>query len=205
MNLTAFVLAGGKSTRMGRDKALLEFDGETLLAHSLKLARLVAPEVRIIGDAKKFAPWGDVVEDIYPEHGPLGGIHAALAGTPTDLNLVLPIDMPLLHAVFLEFLIHKAIENPAVVTVPRTAGRLHPLCATYRKGFVAIAKRSLEANRNKIDTLFTEVATQIIEEEEIVENGFSASLFRNVNTPQDWLELQSLSSSNPVPDKPHVS
>ncbi len=158
MNLTAFVLAGGKSTRMGRDKALLEFQGETLLTHAVKLARSVTPEVRIIGDAKKFAPWGDVVEDIYPEHGPLGGIHAALAGTRSDLNLVLPVDMPLLDARFLEFLIHKAIENPAVVSVPRTGGRLHPLCATYRKEFVAIAKSSLEANRNKIDALFTEVS-----------------------------------------------
>lgn len=177
---------------MGRDKALLEFEGETLLAHALKLARSVAPEVRIIGDAKKFAPWGEVVEDIYPEHGPLGGIHAALAGTPTELNLVLPIDMPLLDARFLQFLIENALANAAVVTVPRTCGRLHPLCATYRKAFIDIAKRSLEANRNRIDALFREVATQIIEEETILQNGFSPSLFRNVNTPQDWMELQSL-------------
>ena len=195
MNLTAFVLAGGKSTRMGRDKALLEFQGETLLTHAVKLARSVTPEVRIIGNAKKFAPWGDVVEDIYPEHGPLGGIHAALAGTATEVNLVLPVDMPLLDAGFLAFLIHKATGNPAMATVPRTAGRLHPLCATYRKQFVDIAKRSLEANRNKIDALFTEVLTQIIEEEEIVQNGFSPSLFRNVNTPEDWRELQLLNSS----------
>jgi molybdopterin-guanine dinucleotide biosynthesis protein A len=194
MKLTAFVLAGGKSTRMGRDKALLEFEGETLLTHAVNLARAVTPSVRIIGDAKKFAPWGDVVEDIYPEHGPLGGIHAALVGTPTDLNLVLPIDMPLLDACFLEFLIQKAMPSSAVITVPRTGGRMHPLCATYRTEFVDIAKRSLEANRNKIDALFSEVETQVIEEGEILQNGFSPSLFRNVNTPQDWQELQSLKS-----------
>lgn len=191
MKLTAFVLAGGKSTRMGRDKALLEFEGETLLTRAVNLARSVTAEVRVIGDAKKFAPWGDVVEDIYPEHGPLGGIHAALNGSSTESNLVLPIDMPLLDARFLEFLTQKAVANQAIVTVPRTGGRLHPLCATYRKEFAEIAKRSLEANRNRIDALFSEVATQIVEEEEILRNGFSSSLFRNVNTPQDWLELQS--------------
>lgn len=197
MNLTAFVLAGGKSTRMGRDKAFLEFEGETMITRAVNLARSVTPEVRIIGDAKKFAPWGSVVEDIYPEHGPLGGIHAALAGTRTESNLVLPVDMPLLDARFLKFLIRKGAEAPAMVTVPRTAGRLHPLCATYPKEFAGIAKRSLEANRNKIDALFTEIATQIIEEEEILQNGFSPSLFRNVNTPQDWLELQTIPSSKP--------
>jgi molybdopterin-guanine dinucleotide biosynthesis protein A len=192
--LTAFVLAGGKSTRMGRDKALLEIDGEALLVRILKLARLIAPEVRIIGDAKRFAPWGDVVEDIYPEHGPLGGIHAALAGTETDLNLVLPVDMPLLDRAFLGFLVAKAESSSAIVTVPRSGGRLHPLCATYRKAFVEVAKRALEAGHNKIDALFSDVETLIIEEDELGQNGFLPSLFRNVNTPQDWLDLQSLDS-----------
>jgi len=190
-SLTAFVLAGGKSTRMGQDKALLELNNETLLVRVLKLAKLIAPNVRIIGDAKKFAPWGDVVEDIYPEHGPLGGIHAALAGTETDLNLVLPVDMPFLDRAFLDFLVAKGASSSAIVTVPRSGDRLHPLCATYRRSFVEVAKRSLEAGHNRIDALFSDVETQIIEEDEIRRNGFPLNLFRNVNTPQDWQELQS--------------
>ena len=193
-SLTAFVLAGGKSTRMGQDKALLELNNETLLVRVLKLAKLIAPNVRIIGDAKKFAPWGDVVEDIYPEHGPLGGIHAALVGTETDLNLVLPVDMPFLDRAFLDFLVAKGSSSSAIVTVPRSGTRLHPLCATYRRSFVEVAKRSLEAGQNKIDALFSDVETQIIEEDEILRNGFTVNLFRNVNTPQDWQQLQSFVS-----------
>ncbi len=196
MKVTAFVLAGGRSTRMGRDKAFLEIDGETLIARVLKLARAVAPGVHIIGDAKKFAPWGEVVEDIYPGHGPLAGIHAALAGTKTDLNLIVPIDMPFLSETFLTFLIERGRASSAIVIVPRSEGRLHPLCAVYRKEFAEFAKRSLEANRNRIDALYSDVETQVVEESEIIAQGFSPSLFRNLNTPRDWEELQIFRSQN---------
>ena len=94
--VTAFVLAGGKSTRMGTDKAFLQFRGRTLLANALKLTRAVAGEVRIVGDSTKFADFGAVVEDVYPGCGPLGGIHAALKSSDTDLNVVIGVDLPML-------------------------------------------------------------------------------------------------------------
>jgi len=87
--VTAFILAGGKSTRMGVDKAFAGLDGRTLLARALQLARSVASDVRIVGNKAKFARFGPVVEDMFPNCGPLGGIHAALRASATDLNLVL--------------------------------------------------------------------------------------------------------------------
>src|ERR1039458_8060619 len=89
--VTAFVLAGGKSSRMGSDKAFLQLGDETLLSHALKVAGTVAGEVRIVGDAKKFAAFGQVVEDVYRERGPLGGIHGALSNSATELNLMLGV------------------------------------------------------------------------------------------------------------------
>src|SRR6267378_5266072 len=77
-DVTAFILAGGKSTRMGTDKAFAALDGRTLLARALDLARSVAPDVRVVGDAAKFAAFAPVVEDVFRDCGPLGGIHAAL-------------------------------------------------------------------------------------------------------------------------------
>ena len=71
-DVTAFILAGGKSSRMGVDKAFLEFDGRTLLARALELARSVAVDVHIVGSRKKFAAFAPVVEDVFPGHGPLG-------------------------------------------------------------------------------------------------------------------------------------
>src|SRR6266850_1928699 len=77
-DVTAFVLAGGKSARMGSDKAFLGWGKQTLLAHSLALARTLSPEALIVGPSAKFASYGAVVEDVLRDRGPLGGIHAAL-------------------------------------------------------------------------------------------------------------------------------
>nr|MBA3916917.1 NTP transferase domain-containing protein [Terriglobales bacterium] len=79
--LTAFVLAGGKSTRMGRDKAMLEVGGKRLLERALETARQVAARVRIVGDPVKLSSFGPGVPDRYAECGPLGGIHAALTSS----------------------------------------------------------------------------------------------------------------------------
>src|SRR5262249_12462932 len=77
-SLAAFIVAGGKSTRMGADKAFVVFDGLTLLDRMLDLARSATTDVHIVGDPAKFRDFAPVVEDVYRECGPLGGIHAAL-------------------------------------------------------------------------------------------------------------------------------
>ena len=105
LGVTAFVLAGGKSSRMGSDKAFLRLGDETLLSQALKLTSAVVSEVCIVGDAKKFAAFGRVVEDVYRERGPLGGIHAALSGSTTELNLMLAVDLPFVTPAFLQYLL----------------------------------------------------------------------------------------------------
>lgn len=184
--VTAFILAGGKSSRMGQDKAFMQLGRQTLLQRALELARTVGGEPRIVGNAAKFAAFAPVVEDVYPECGPLGGIHAALSTTPSDLNLMIAVDLPFLQPDFLKHLLSRSRESGAVVVVPRGGGRLQPLCGVYRQGFAAVAERSLRAGRNKIDPLFAAVHTCIIEPDELKQNGFSEQLFRNVNTQEDW-------------------
>jgi molybdenum cofactor guanylyltransferase len=188
--LTIFVLAGGKSTRMGTDKGFLELEGRTLLARALELAVSIGSPAKIVGDPQKFSRFGQVVEDIYHDHGPLGGIQAALASTATELNLILAVDLPFLRSEFLQYLISRARETSAVVTVPRAVGGLQPLCAVYRSAFLPISERSLRAGKNKIDALFAEVETRVIDEQEIRNAGFGEGIFRNVNTPDDWNKAQ---------------
>jgi molybdopterin-guanine dinucleotide biosynthesis protein A len=187
-DLTAFLLAGGKSSRMGRDKAFLPWRDGTLLSLALKLLAAVTPNVRIIGDGKKFASFGSVIEDVYRERGPLGGIHAALSSTTTDLNLMLAVDLPLIEPRFLEFMIGLAQNTDAIVTVPRADGLTQPLCAVYRREFGPVAEQALEAGKNKIDALFSQVKTRVVEEDEFTRAGFSAAMFRNLNTPEEWQE-----------------
>ena len=188
--VTAFVLAGGKSSRMGQDKAFLQLGGCSLLARTLELARKVTPNSCIVGSAAKFAVFAPVVEDLYPECGPLAGIHAALTRTSTDLNLVLAVDLPFLEASFLNYLICQGHETSAAAVVPRAGGSLQPLCAVYRRRFAEIAERSLRAGRNKIDPLFAEVQARVIEPAELQRSGFMETMFRNLNTPNDWDEAR---------------
>jgi molybdopterin-guanine dinucleotide biosynthesis protein A len=185
-DVTAFILAGGKSTRMGADKAFVEYGGRTLLARALDLARSVTAEVRIVGSAEKFALFAPVVEDVFCDCGPLGGIHAALRASRTELNMMLAVDMPFVSWAFLQYLISQAGSAPeAVVVVPRGNGNWQPLCAIYRREFADAAEYALRAGRNRIDPLFSVVRTRVIAEEELEGAGFSTALFRNLNTPEE--------------------
>jgi molybdopterin-guanine dinucleotide biosynthesis protein A len=189
-NLTAFILAGGKSTRMGRDKAFINFNGRTLLSHALELARPLTSLVQIAGSREKFAIFGPGVEDIFPECGPLGGIHAALRASQTELNLMLAVDMPFVPLAFLQYLVEQAKSgSEAKAIVPRTEGRWQPLCAVYRRSFADPAEKALREGRNKIGSLLEQVEVRCIEEKALEHAGFSVDIFCNLNTPD---ELQAL-------------
>lgn len=186
--VAAFILAGGKSSRMGedQDKAFLRLGGQTLLAHALALARAVAADVHIAGDAQKFLPYGPVVEDIYPGQGPLGGIHAALKSSSAELNLILAVDLPFIEPGFLNYLLSAARKSGALVTVPHAEKRGQPLCAVYRRDFAVVAEPALREGSNRIDALFAQVETRVIAEEELSRMGFSSDMFRNLNTPAEF-------------------
>lgn len=174
---------------MGTPKAFLPWGSETFLDHALKLAGTVAGQLRVVGDREQFAKYAAiVVEDVYSNRGPLGGIHAALSSTTSELNLMLAVDMPFLKAEFLGYLIAQARQCGAVVTVPNAAGNFQPLCAVYRPSFAQVAEESLQAGKNKIDPLFSKVITRVVEEKDLLRAGFFPEMFRNVNTPED-LEL----------------
>jgi molybdopterin-guanine dinucleotide biosynthesis protein A len=185
-SITAFILCGGKSSRMGSDKAFLKLRGRPLVARAVELAGQVTSEVSIVGDPEKFTPYGRVVSDIFRDRGPLGGIHAALATSGSDWNLILAVDLPFLTAPFLDYLLEQAKSSGAVITVPSARGYFQPLCAVYRRRFAAFAERALAEGRNKIDTLFASVTVRFISEEELAGAGYSPSIFRNVNTPDEW-------------------
>ena len=185
VDVAAFILAGGKSTRMGADKAFVTLDGRRLLARALDLARSVTSDVRVVGDAAKFRTFAPVVEDVFRGCGPLAGIHAALRASSAELNLMLAVDVPFVTRALLEFLIARARDSGKMVTVPRARGGWQPLCAVYRPAFGEAADRALRAGRYKIDTLFAATDTCVVEQEELGAAGFSEEMFRNLNTPEE--------------------
>jgi molybdenum cofactor guanylyltransferase len=187
-----FLLSGGKSSRMGvnADKAFLDFRGQTLLDRALAVMESVCGSLAIVGDPAKLANYAPaknrtVVADIFPGCGPLAGIHAALAQSPSDLNLMLAVDMPFVSREFLTFLFATAENTATVVTVPRAGKGLQPLCAIYRRAFLAVAEEALRAGKYKIDAAFSQVSIRVIAEDELAAAGFPEQIFFNVNTPRD--------------------
>jgi molybdopterin-guanine dinucleotide biosynthesis protein A len=100
--IDAYVLAGGRSSRMGRDKALLELAGKPLVAHALTKLRRIGEDVAILSNNDELAQFAPVVKDLHPDCGPMSGIEAALAHARHDWSLVVPVDVPFLPTAFLQ-------------------------------------------------------------------------------------------------------
>lgn len=182
--LTAFIIAGGKSSRMGQEKAFLDLNGKQLIEYSIELAKQVTDEIFIVGAREKFMAYGRAVPDAVQDCGPLGGIYTALKKTKTDLNLVLPVDTPFLEVDFIRWMIGQAFAQQSTVTVPRTKDGLQPLTAVYRQNFLPLAEAALHAGKLKLDAVFPAASTQVIEVAALP-NAFNESMFDNLNTPQE--------------------
>lgn len=190
-NVSGFVLAGGRSTRMGQDKAALTLNGRTLLEHALAILHGVCGDVAILGKRELYGGLAPVYEDIFPGCGPLGGIHAALTNSQTEYNLVIAVDTPFLQPEFLSYVAERAVESGAVVTTPEIAGYTQPLCAVYARKFLPIAEQALKSGDYKITPLFPKGQTLVIQEPELRRFAFGAEMFENLNTPEDMERARS--------------
>jgi molybdopterin-guanine dinucleotide biosynthesis protein A len=189
---SAVILAGGKSSRMGRDKAWLKIGGKTLLARQIELVRAVgASEVFISGrpgtDYAEFG--GRVLPDHFKDAGPLAGVERALDATTTTLLLVLAVDMPTMTANFLEKLRAASTEN--LGTVPQVDGRIEPLAAFYPKTAGPLAVEMLRARETGSEAGApgpTDFARRC-EKENLVKliavDETEARCFTNLNAPED--------------------
>ncbi len=195
-----FVLAGGRSTRMGQDKALLQVGGRSLLDLALdKLRGLGVATPRIAAARSDLSSHAPVVPDLHPGCGPLSGIEAALAATNLPLNLFLPVDMPLLPARFLDWMRLRAEITGALVTVPRFNGWPQPLCAVYHRDLLRPITASMLAGNYKVMPVVTAAAREsqamdVFDTEQLASThpellGFSPlplyRWFHNCNLPQD--------------------
>ncbi len=177
MQLSAVILAGGRSVRMGRDKALLRINGETLLARTTRLAREAgAAPVYISG--REGVP--GALPDRHPGHGPLEGVATALETAPPGRVLVLAVDLPALDAPFL----HWLLELGGGV-VPQLPGGLEPLAAIYPTGAAALA-RDLLARGRRSARAFAEAACRAGWCAAVPVPPALAPCLTNWNHPADW-------------------
>lgn len=175
-----FVLAGGGSTRMGRDKAFLPLEGSTLIEQIAARVLHATGAVTLVGPREPYRRLGyPMIEDRVKGCGPLGGVYSALSITQADWNLILACDMPGITTDLLETLLRTAEATGSDCVVPETAAGLHPLCAVYHRRCRDLAGAAIARNALKMHDFVSSLRG--------VKWPISdASLLANTNTPEEW-------------------
>ena len=184
MSVSAAIMAGGKSKRMGQDKAWIELDGEPLIKRVADVLGAVADEVLIVANDARYERLGlRVVRDRWPDGGALGGIATGVGAATHDTVLVAACDMPFLSAEVWRVLLAHAGE--ADVVIPRIGGEYETLHALYAKACVPQMARAIAENRLRVISFFDAVTVKAIDEPELRAVDPTLRAFTNVNTPEE--------------------
>ena len=201
-----FILAGGASRRFGRDKALVEFDGEPLIARLYRvLQAATGTPVRVIGDVEKYAHIGvECIADRWPGEGPLGGIITALDAA-SDSNpdstgsnswsLIISCDMPFLTVEWLQHLATRPVANKAEVIVPESNYGLEPLCACWKMSALLSLMRAFEGGVRRVTEAMKQLPMEVLDAADWKRFDNFDRLFWNMNTPADYEEATRLMSA----------
>jgi molybdopterin-guanine dinucleotide biosynthesis protein A len=186
MEFVGVVLAGGQSRRFGRDKALLEIEGETLLQRTVSRLRAATGDVIVVGppERREQVEGVDVLQDLVPNIGPIGGIFTALSARPSAATLVVAVDMPFLNSALLRFLLDLA--RTADVVLPVVAERGQQAHAVYGPACRQPIADQIAAGDYKIDRFFDRVRVRRVGETELQAIDPGLRSFQNVNTPELW-------------------
>jgi molybdopterin-guanine dinucleotide biosynthesis protein A len=178
--ITGIVLAGGKSTRMGTDKALLIYNGEPLISHAVNLLSLVCNKVVISANDSIYNFTGcENWPDEIPVNAAMVGIYSCLKRSGTFLNLVLSVDMPLISEVFLQKLIEERDGHDLVLPV-HDDGIVEPLCGLYTGNLVT------SLHEHVISGQFSLRQFAKSSDVKLIQTGDLRSMFFNVNTTKDF-------------------
>jgi molybdenum cofactor guanylyltransferase len=185
--VAAFVLAGGKSSRMGRDKALLELAGLPMILRAARLLETVAGPPTVVGPPETYVPLGlRAIRDDWPGAGPLGGIATALRASECAWNLIVACDLPYLTREWLEFLIGRARRSHADAVLPMNAPGPEPLCAMYAKNSEAPIWLALDRGVRKVSEGLAHLLVDYLEPLEWKIFDSEGLLFKNMNLPEDY-------------------
>jgi molybdopterin-guanine dinucleotide biosynthesis protein A len=194
-DLTGFILAGGASRRMGRDKAQISWGGSTLLNHAIENLKHVTSEVFVVGAVSTDKLPVPVLPDKLPGAGPLAGIQAALNHSKTNWNFILAVDLPLVTPQMLDWIAAFQADASRIAIVPRVKSRLQPICAVYHRNLLPEINAALGQQQSSIHRLLERLSTRIIEEDELIASGFAPEMFLNVNTPEDLERARAIAKS----------
>ena len=183
---TPVILAGGASRRMGTCKALLEINGETMLARIRR--QLSGFERVLLSTGDPTLAEGLSVEctaDLYPGMGPLAGLHAAFCAVDSEALLVLPCDLPFFTEQAAAYLLDRMPEDADALVCIDSTGRIHPLCGIYRRSVLPALEARLKAGELRVMSFLYSLNWKGLQDAEILPD----KLFLNVNSPEIYRQI----------------
>lgn len=197
--LTLAIQAGGKSSRMGQDKALMPFRGRPLIQTVMDRLAPIADEILITTnnpDAYRFLDL-PLYRDLRPDRGALGGLYTALSSAKGDLVAVVACDMPFASRPLFETASKLIVESGADVVIPKTEHGYEPLHALYRRETCTPAiEAALDADKWKVISWFDDVKVRALTVEETTAFNPDGLTFWNLNTPEDFASAEKYASNN---------
>ena len=194
--VAGYILAGGGSTRFGRDKALVEVGGRPMISRMSELVRSVTRQMKIVAAPGKYDAFGvEIVEDGWPGEGPLGGIitaleDAAMSAVPPEWNLIVSCDMPFLTQEWLAFLGERAAKSKAQVVFAHSASGPEPLCACWQTDAAAKLRSGFERGVRKVMEGIALLRSEVLDVTDWKRFDSAGRLFWNMNTAADYEEAR---------------
>jgi len=183
-NLTGFILAGGKSSRMGQDKGLLLLSGKAMICHAIETLIPFVNEVIVVSNNPEYKKIGyETISDLIKDTGPVAGIYTALQHSTTQKNFIMSCDVPFVSPEIVDNLIKHSGNN--LITVAGSAHGVQPLCGVYSKECISSFYECLKNGMVKLKDVIKLVSYQMIDMS-ICEVQHS-HLFKNINTKEDLL------------------
>jgi molybdopterin-guanine dinucleotide biosynthesis protein A len=194
--ITGMILAGGRSIRMGQDKAFIEVDGIPIILRIFAVLDRLFPETIIVANEEE--PYGKlgipVYSDLIPGQGALGGLYTGLVRSTFSYAFCVACDMPFLSQPLIHYLLGKIDQYDAVV--PHTSDGLQPLHAIYSKKCVEPIRHVLELGITKVVDVYPLIRLGIVDEKEFLALDPEKRSFTNVNTPEDLQMIQKKRASH---------
>jgi len=202
--ISAIILAGGESRRMGANKALLSLGGQPLIARTAVSLRLLADEIIVVTNTPETYHFlvsdfhATLTPDAFPTRSALVGLYSGLQAARGDLALAVACDMPFLNPALLRFMLSLAHTGYDVVA-PQVDNQWEPLHAVYRPATCApVVERRLLAGDRRMISFYPEVKVRLVTAAEVAEFDPDRLSFVNVNTPEEWEQWRMfLSASKP--------
>jgi FdhD protein len=190
---------GGHSKRMGRDKALLQFEGETFIGIITRKLSTLSDDVWIVGRPDQRHPLAEVdigpsqfTQDRFEDCGPLGGLHAGLAAMRHEVGFVVACDMPLVDVELLRHMVGLLDKDKYQAVIPKDANGWHPLHAVYRRSCVEAIERMIRVNDLRVQNLIKQLNVRTVEADEMVRFDPQKLSLKNLNTPNELEALKAL-------------